>query len=452
MSQVVVVGAGISGLALAYRLQQSTPNIQVTVLEAVTRPGGTILTRHKSGFTIELGPNGFLDSQPSTLKLASDAGLGDRLVAASEASRKHRYLSLGGGLTALPTGPLAFLRSPLLSLRSKLRLLAEPFIRGRKGNRESVFDFAARRFGREAAEVLFDAIVTGIHGGDAKLLDIRAAFPRLAAWEAESGSVVHGLLRSRRGQPRRAPRQLWSFAGGLSELTDTLTARLRVPPMFGVRVRRVQFRENSWTVQGEGSEQWSADQVVLACPARHQAAMLAEIDPELADLVAGIRYNRIAVVSMGFAERDLPRPATGFGFIVPQATRRDLLGVQWCSSIYAGRAPTGIVLWRALCGGWNRGDVVDWTDERLVAAVRNELRSAQGVTAEPRFTHVHRWPEAIPQYELGHPERLAAIEARRRLHPGLFLAGNAYRGVGLNDCTADAERLAEQLAPQKFRD
>src|SRR5205085_2553892 len=177
-----------------------------------------------------------------------------------------------------------------------------------------------------------------------------------------------------------------------------------------------------------------------------QAALLADLDAELAEQVSRIAYNRVTVVGLGYRRADVPHSLDGFGYIASQRARRDILGVQWCSSIFPGRAPDGMVLWRALCGGWHRGEVVDWDDSRLVAAVRAELRLAQGVTAEPTFVHVVRWRSALPQYFVGHPELVAAIEERARRYPGLFLAGNAYHGVALNDCTERAGIVAGRVA------
>jgi oxygen-dependent protoporphyrinogen oxidase len=454
MPRVVIVGAGISGLSLAYRLHQAAPGIEITVLEAGSRVGGKVWTEHRDGFTVECGPNGFLDANPSTIDLTRDLGLADRLLPASEASARHRYLFLDGRLQPLPAGPLALLRSPLLSLRGKLELLGEPFRRRRRGRGpESVAAFARRRAGREAAAVFADALVTGIHGGDPALLDVRAAFPRLTAFEVSHGSVIRGMIRAskerraaaaaRGEQPARG--QMWSFREGLRTLVEALRDRLPAPPLLGVGVRRVEPRPGGgWAVVGDGGDRWEADAVVLACPADAQAAMLADLDPGLAELAGGIAYNRIAVVALGYRAADVP-PVDGFGFIAPQRTRRDLLGVQWCSAIYPGRAPAGMVLWRALCGGWHRAEVVDWPDKRLVGAVRAELQLAQGVSATPAFVRVVRWDRAIPQYRLGHPERVAAIKARAARHPGLVLAGNAYHGVALNDCTEQSGVLAREI-------
>ncbi|MFO0807336.1 MAG: protoporphyrinogen oxidase [Gemmataceae bacterium] len=440
---VVVVGAGISGLSLAYRLRDTA---DVTVLEASNRPGGCIHTDRADGFTVECGPNGFLDSKPSTLALARDVGLNDQLLAASESSRKNRFLFVHGRLQPLPGGLSALVRSPLLSVRGKLDLLAEPFRTRRHGcGPESVAAFARRRVGREATATLIDALVTGIHGGDPELLDVRAAFPRMTAFEAESGSVVRGMMRA--AKQRRAAglsqQRMWSFAEGLGTLTDALAARTTV--RYGVVVRRIEATRDGWLAFDEGGDSWAADALVLACPAYAAAPTVNSFDNELAELLGGIAYNGIAVVALGYRAREVPRNDDGFGYIAPQASRRDLLGVQWCSTIFPGRAPEGCVLWRALCGGWHRPDVVAWPDERLVAAVRHELQLAQGVTAEPIFCRVVRLQRAIPQYLLGHPERVARIETRVAHHPGLFLTGNALHGVAINDCTERAESVAARV-------
>lgn len=440
MQRVVIVGAGISGLSLAYRLQ-SLCDAEIHVLEASSRFGGVLWTDVSDGFVVEYGANGFLDNQPSTIELARELDLGDRLIAASPAAGRNRYLVLGNRLVPLPTSIRTFVRSPLLTWRGKLRLLAEPLLHRRPARPESVSEFARRRFGDEAADVLIDAITTGIHGGDPSLLDVRAAFPRLSKMEVEFGGIVRAMLSSRGG-----PRQMWSFTGGMRDLIDALAKNLRIAPRLGMTVRRLATAVGRWRVELAGGHHVDADAVVLTCPAPMQASIVSELDEPMAGLMAGIAYNRIAVVALGYRASDLTAPWPGFGFIVPQRTRRDLLGVQWCSETYLGRAPNGMVLWRALCGGWHRADVVSWPDELLVSAVRAELARLQGVTAMPAFVRVIRWPQAIPQYSVGHPERVSQIMVRAATHPGLFLAGNAYAGVAVNDCTSHSRPLARRVA------
>jgi oxygen-dependent protoporphyrinogen oxidase len=238
---------------------------------------------------------------------------------------------------------------------------------------------------------------------------------------------------------------MWSFPKGLSLLIDALRGRLRRPPLTGVGVRSLVWTPTGWEVHGEGRDRWQADAVALTCPAYQQAVLLADLDAELAKAIDAIAYNRIAVVALGYRTEDVPRRLDGFGYLSPQRSRRDVLGVQWCSSIFPDRAPPGLVLLRALCGGWHRGDLVDWPDERLIRSVRAEFAQALGIWAEPAFVHLVRWPKAIPQYFVGHLDRVAAIERRAERHPGLFLGGTAFRGVALPDCVERAATLAERV-------
>jgi oxygen-dependent protoporphyrinogen oxidase len=454
--QIVVVGGGISGLATAYRLQHLLPTATITILEQATRAGGTIWTEERAGFRAECGPNGFLDNKPSTLSLCRDLGLGERLAAASEASGRNRYLFLDGRLRRLPSGFADFLATDLLSWRAKLNLLAERWRpKGRQSGDESVASFARRRAGREVADTLADAVVTGIHAGDPELLSLQAAFPRVAELEQKYGSVLKGIAASARERCRTArakgeappgPSRMWSFREGLKYLIEALTAQLRTPPILGVTVRRlVPLPNQRWTVHGNADERWEVDAVILTCPAYAQAPLLTDVDHSLAQLIDTIAYNRVAVVALGFRQDDVPAAIDGFGYIAPQRMRRDLLGVQYCSSIFPERAPSGAILLRALCGGWHRPEIVSWDDDMLLNAVRAELRLSLGIQAAPIFQHIVRWDRAIPQYLLGHRERVAQIEARAAGHAGLYLGGNCYHGVALNDCTEQAEILAARV-------
>jgi oxygen-dependent protoporphyrinogen oxidase len=453
---VVIIGAGISGLAAAYRLQQRLPDAQITVLEQQGRPGGTVWTERQDGFQIETGANGFLNTKPFTVDLCRDIGLGQYLVEASEAARINRYLFRGGRLRRLPAGLGSFLASDLLSWRGKVSLLCERFRRQRTGNAdESIAAFVHRRAGAEAT-VLADALVTGIYAGDPRQLSMAACFPRLAEFEQQHGSVLSGMAHTAR-QRRRAAREhgepaprsglMWSFRDGLRRLIESLAATLARQPVLGVAVRRVRKLDSpqGWFVEADGRQTWHADAVLLACPAYSQAALLADLDAQLADAIAAIPYNRITVVGLGYRREDVPRKLDGFGYIVPQSEGRDLLGVQWCSSIFPDRAPPGLVLMRAMCGGWQRPDVAAWDEERLLKGVAMELRAALGIAVAPVWHRVIRWERAIPQYHLGHLDRVAGIEQQVARYPGLFLGGNAYYGVALNDCTEQGVRLAQKL-------
>jgi oxygen-dependent protoporphyrinogen oxidase len=348
----------------------------------------------------------------------------------------------------------------LLSWRGKWGLLTEPFRPPKQGqDDESVTAFATRRAGAEVAEIFADALATGIHAGDPRLLSVNAAFPRVAAMEREAGSAIKGFIRAAkqrrreakaRGEPRPSPTQMRSFREGLRLLVETLCNRLRKQPLFGVEARSVTTGNDQhppqWTVSTSKEERWTADALVMACPAHCQAALLADLNPTLANEIAAIPYSGVAVVALGYRRGDVPTSLAGFGYIAPQRTRRDVLGVQWCSSIFPQRAPDGMVLLRALCGGWHRPEIVGWDDDRLLTAVRAELRLAMGIESDPAMHHIVRWHQAIPQYHVGHLERVAAIEAHAAAYPGLFLTGNAYHGVAMNDCTEQGEIVARRVA------
>ncbi|MGL6095539.1 MAG: protoporphyrinogen oxidase, partial [Fimbriiglobus sp.] len=334
MPRVVIVGAGLGGLAVAFRLRRAIPGVELAVLEARPRAGGNVGTLDADGFRVETGPNGFLDNKPGTLQLCRDLGVADRLVPGTEAARKNRFVFVRDRLHQLPGSPLGILTTPLLSAGGKLQLLREPF--RPKPHRppadETVAAFARRRFGREAADIFMDALVTGIHAGDPERLSVAAAFPRLVQFEAEFGSVLKGFLASAKRKKADAaargetpaPQRMWSFREGLRVLIDALTEQLGVPVTAGVRITRIERTDHRWLVRGEGNDSWSADAVVLTSPADQQAAAVADFDPGLAAEMAAVPYNRVTVVALGYRRADVTGPQDGFGYIAPQNTRRDV--------------------------------------------------------------------------------------------------------------------------------
>jgi oxygen-dependent protoporphyrinogen oxidase len=417
------------------------------------------------GFQVEVGASLFPDSKRSTLDLCRQIGLSDELLAVRPQA-KNRYIAWKGGLHLLPGGPVQFLQSGLLSWHAKLRLLCERWVRARSGDQhESVHQFACRRIGREAADVLIDAMVTGIHAGDAELLSVAAAFPRMVQLERAHGSLFRALsaARRRRLADARSARDSaspslqppastgfggvsWSLKRGMGQIIEQLADDPNFTLVRAAAVRRVQLNSDGrWTVAAEGHDAWPADAVVLACPSFAQAAITESLDSALARLLGEIPYNSVTVVALGFRKSDIVRSLDGFGYLIPQRTRRDVLGVLWTSSIFDGRAPADMVLMQAMCGGWNRPDIVAWDDDRLLRAVLQELRQTMSLQARPCFVHIARWPQAIPQYHVGHLDRVKAIEAQRRQWPGLYLTGNSFRGISVNDCTEEAVRCADEV-------
>jgi oxygen-dependent protoporphyrinogen oxidase len=264
--------------------------------------------------------------------------------------------------------------------------------------------------------------------------------------EREHGSITLGMAAARQGKPVGSRARMWSFPDGLQELIDALVARLRMPLQTNVRVQSLRRGPSGWIVEADG-QRLEADAVVLTCPAAEQARLLQPVDAELASEIGAIAYNRVAVVALGYRKADVPHPLEGFGYLTPQRERLVALGAQWCSSIFPDhRAPEGHVLLRVLMGGWNRADLLDGDDEQLRRGACEQLRQTLGITVPPLFHEVIRWDSAIPQYFVGHLPRLRRIDQRLQALPGLYLAGNAYRGVAINDCVERGNLVAEQIA------
>ncbi|MGL4464519.1 MAG: protoporphyrinogen oxidase, partial [Planctomycetia bacterium] len=406
-----VVGGGISGLATAYRLLHPAdggpPIDRVVVCEAAARVGGVADTERRDGWSLETGANGFLDNKPSTTALCRDVGV--ELVSA-DAHSARRYVFLGDRLRKLPGSALEFVFSDLLSPWGKIRLLAERLVGGppRDGRTdESILEFTRRRFGNEAADVLVESLVTGIYAGDPALLSVRSCFPRLVAWEREYGGVLKAqtaLARERKAKrlaeglppapPGSAAGVLMAPRGGMRTLTEALTAKLGDRIAVNATVRRLEQTENRrWRIEADGRPPLEADAVILAAPAPEQAALLRPIDGLLADEIQAIPYTTAVIVVVGYRRSDLPmRRLDGFGYLAPQRLKRPVLGVLWSSSIFPDQAPDDCYQFRAILGGWQRRDVLQWTDRELVEAVRADLAAALGVAASPIFQWIYRWP------------------------------------------------------------
>jgi oxygen-dependent protoporphyrinogen oxidase len=452
--RIGVIGAGPSGLATAWELvsraQARGLDVQVEVYDRGPRPGGNVWTDMTDGYRIEQGPEGFLDSAPRTLELAADLGLSDRLVVAGESGRK-RYLYASGRLHLLPASPLAFLRSGILSVPGRLRVFTEPFRPAGGAADESVMAFATRRIGGEAARRLVGAMVAGIYAGDPTALSMPAAFPRLAAMERDHGSLTRALVAGRRaarraGRPAGGPAGpagiLTSFAGGLRELVEAFSRKLGSRLHLGTEVRDVRRVGDRWCLS-VGPRDEDFDRLIVTAPPWHAAALLAEVDAELAQPLNHIPWAPVTAVALGFVASDLEGAnLDGFGFLVPAGQGVRVLGCLWSSSIFPGRAPKGRVLLRALVGGARDPEAAGFDDEHLLRLVRYDLATTMGIEADPELVRVYRFPRAIPQYTLGHLNRLRALQERLAHLPGLQLHGNGYRGVALNDSL----RLAGEVA------
>ena len=451
---IAIVGGGIAGLSVAHALREqgtATQGIDVSVLERAPRPGGHIHTENVDGFLCEWGPNGFLDNAPATLTLVTKLGL-EGQVQPSDDRARTRFIFRGGRLHPLPGGPLGLAGSRLLSWPGKLRLALEPFARSRPDGDESIHAFASRRIGVEAADVLVDAMVSGIFGGDARELSLRACFPAMWNLETEHGGLIRAMVARRKQRSRRRGEgmgtplgRLTSFRGGAEDLVRGLMARVGDVVRTGVEVCDVTAGEGLYRVHIADRPSLEADAIVFASGAATTARMVRALDSPLADVLGTIPTASMAVVCLGYAAGAVAHPLNGFGYLIPRSEGMRTLGVLWDSSVYPGRAPEGHVLMRAMIGGATDPDAVRLDDASMIAVVRRELKAALGVDAMPDVVRIVRHRTGIPQYTIGHLDRLMQAEARLARWPGIALAGNAYRGVSINACIADAQAVAARV-------
>ncbi len=459
----VVVGAGISGLCCAHALQRR--GLSVLTLEAAPRAGGVVHSVERDGFLYELGPNSLLDSTAAVAELVAALGLGARQRWASEAAAR-RYVLHDGVPLALPSSASGFLRTPLLSARAKWRLLCEPLVtRAPAAPDESVADFVRRRLGAEVLDQLVEPFIAGIYAGDPEQLSLRAALPRLHAFEQDSGSLARGLLRhasaaaaerARQGAaaPERTPKRThtrmrsFSFDRGLQVLIDALAAAAG-PVALDTQVTHVEINDGpTFTVWARHQGQplhWRCRALVLALPAAAAAGLLRRHAPVAAAALDDLVFAPLASVASAYAGADIAHALDGFGCLVPHLAKRSLLGVLFSSSMFEGRAPPGQVLLTSFVGGQRQPELAALSESEIAWHVHAEHRAMLGARRPPRWQVVTRWPRAIPQYTRGHLARVEqALGAQQQL-PGLFMAANWLGGVALGDCMHSAQRAAEAV-------
>ena len=434
--RIGIIGAGLSGLATAFHLSRARSDAELVVFEAEDRPGGTLRTVEIEGFRFETGANGFLTNKPDCLQLVNDVGLEENLLPSSEAARK-RYVYTDR-LHRLPDSPQLFLGTDLLTWREKLRVAGEVFVPARRdGGEETLRQFGDRRLGPAFTRVFLDAMSAGIHGSTPDRLSVQAAFPLVVQLEREHGGLLRGMI-ARRGQAGPGG-VLTSLAGGIETLMRRLAELTPADWRFGDPVRSVVRLDAGFRIEG-GRTSADVDRVVACAPSFAAAEMLRSLDAELATLLARIEYTPIAVV--GFGYRSWPAPLDGFGLLTTSDARVPILGVLWDSSIFPDRAPAGAGSLRVLIGGQRAPQLVGQDDTALLETARAGLRVTMQLDRDPDVTFVKRWPRGIPSYGPGHLRTVDAIFTRAAQIPGLYLNGNAYRGIAMNDCARESRELA----------
>jgi oxygen-dependent protoporphyrinogen oxidase len=454
--RTIIIGGGIAGLAAAHRLTQLVPGEAPweypLLVEREARVGGKLLTEHVDGFVIEGAADSFLSRKERGVGLCEELGLHRELVGrrpeyARTFVRRGRELHpLPEGLTgAIPADLDALSGSALLLPEAKARLALETDIPPDRARRdESVADFVSRRLGAEAWANLVEPLVTGIYGGDGAQLSLQATFPQLRALELEHGSVLRGLASTPAAAGRFPP--FVTLDSGMDTLVRALFNRLegRIQAAVGQGAIGLRRTDDGFVVELDGRETFESESVIVAVPAHIAAQLLVHVDRELAELHAGIPYASSAIVTLAYREEDAPA-LDGYGYVVPRAEGTDVLACTWTSRKWEGRAPEDTVLLRIYAGRFGGRDVTELRDPKLLDLARDEV-ALLGISAKPILTRIHRWPRGMPQYVLGHTERLERMAALLEEHPGLALAGAAYRGVGVPDCIRSGEDAADSVA------
>ena len=477
--RVAVLGGGITGLSAAYFLagarRAGTP-IQELLIEARDRLGGSIQTERMEGFLIEGGPDSFITEKPEAAALCRALGLGDSLLGSNDAGRRTYILHRGrlvplpdGLMLLVPTRIWPMLTTPLLPLRGKLAMFAEVFtqppgVGNGAPNDESVASFVGRHFGDAMTENIADPLLAGVFGGDSAALSIRSVLPRFYEMEQEYGSLTRATLRAIRQRRARtkaspasnaagaapAPTLFMTLKDGMGRMVEALKQHLDLPQVFlGQSVLAIEPYERgaagrSYKIRCEGGAVHEADAVIMTLPAYQCSRLASAFDTSLAQPLESIPYSSAMTVSMAYGKNVREQLQPGFGFLVPRKERRRLLACTFVHVKFNHRAPTAGALLRCFLGGSRDPEALHLSNQDAVELCQRELRSILNLEVEPSFYRIYRWPQSMPQYEVGHSERVGAILRRLQNHPGLFVAGNAYSGIGISDCIRTAKAAAER--------
>lgn len=470
MKRVVIIGGGIAGLAAAYSLREhSGASFEIRIIERKDRLGGNIRTEREGGFLIEGGPDCFLSEKPWAMELCKRVGLGDELLPTNEQNKKTFVLSRGklhvlpeGVILMVPTKILPLATSSLISIPGKIRMALELFVpkRTAKGD-ESLGDFVRRRLGREALEKIAEPLVAGVHAGDPETMSVRASFPKFVQLEEDYGSLIKGMIKrmellksahkpaANPVAPKKKITMFITLKNGLGTLIDTLEEKVSASKetsiTTGVNVSGVERKGDGYEVVLEGGEKIHADAVVIAAPAYAAASLVKGFDGALSEKLLTIPYVSTATVSIAFRKKDIKHSLNGFGFVVPKVEKRKIMAATWTSVKFSYRAPDDSVLIRCFVGGSKDTSLLGANDEEMVKTVRQELKDIMGIDAEPVLSRVFRWMNSMPQYTIGHEDRIAWIDERVAGYPGFYLVGSAYHGIGISDSIRYGEIVAKKV-------
>ena len=443
---VAVIGGGVSGLAAAYQLHSQ--GYCVVVLERQVRAGGNAVSERFDGFLMEHGPTTVNASTPAAAALTMSLGL-DAQRCDLGPDVRYRYLAGNRQLGRIATHPLGFFTSSYLSRRARLRMLGEMAVPRSTGSaEETVAEFCSRRFGPEFSERVIDPLVGGLYAATAGELSIRAVFPALVKMEQDHGSVTRGVLIRHLSKARMPGRDLYSWRDGIVTLPNCLAARLGPTLRTGVTVRRVKAVPGGFRIEVGRAGTVDAKAVVVATQPHVAASLLEGLDSIASDAAAAITAPPLSVVFLGYRRTQIGHPLDGLGYLTPSSENRTLTGALFCSTLFPGRAPEGYVSVAGYVGGARSPDLAGRSAEDLVAIAHSEFRDLLGARDEPAVARVRQWPRGLPQYSLGHCERVAALHSSQNRRPGLFITGNYFSGPGIATCIAQASETASRV--QRF--
>jgi oxygen-dependent protoporphyrinogen oxidase len=463
MKRIAIIGGGISGLAAAFTLEEqrrASAQVEYVLFESSSRFGGVIVTERVENCLVEAGPDSFLTEKPWAADLCRKLGLANQLIGSNDAQRKT-YILLNGKLVALPDGLMFMvptevmptLLSPLFSFRTKLQMAREWFHTSSQGIAdETVAAFVERHYGNEMVERLADPLLSGIYGGEASQLSMRAVLPRFLEMEAKHGSLGRAMLAARNKAAQDSARPLFtSLKDGMQHMVDILVARLTPSAVHLNRpVQSVRPQENGWLISA-GDESYAFDAVIVATPSHLAATLLQDASHELASELRAIPYSSSVTVTLAYDQNVRAMLPPGFGFLVPHTEGKRLLAATFVHNKFSDRAPADRALIRCFLGGSRDQQILQSSDEEIVRIVREELQQILAVVTEPLFTRVYKWNAAMAQYTVGHLDRLERIRHLCQSLPALALAGNGYRGIGVPGCVRSGVEAATASIGNYFR-
>ncbi len=449
-SSVAIIGGGISGLSSAYWLKKKGFNI--TLFEKEKQVGGSIITQKIDGFLVDYGPNSALETSEVLKELITELGLDDQKIYGNEASNK-RYIVKNGKLHEVPMKPPAFLTTKLFSLKAKLNLIREPFIKPTEGEDISLADFVRHRLGQEFLDYAINPFVAGVYAGDPENLSTAAAFPKLYALEKKYGSLIKGAIKGARERKKRKEvakdrAKLFSFLDGMEVFPHTLAKIIQPDIQLNTEINHIKKTDQGFQLEYtvENKKQNSIfENILFAVPSHALASMIKYLNSDYSIEFEKIYYPPVTAVFMGFKDSDIKRPLDGFGFLIPEVEKRQILGSIWSSTIFPNRAPAGHVAFTTFVGGTRQPENTVLKDSLIAKIVYDELDDLVGLRNEPVFTRMKSWPSAIPQYNVGYGKIQELFDHLEEEFPGLYIAGNIRKGISVGDSVLCAHEVVQKV-------